>query len=371
MPEHGRRSIAGGTGRQRQLLQLLAVLFTLHCSPFVGPAAAQQQQEEAFVRRSVVEEFTGTWCGNCPRGMVGIERLEADFGDRFIGIAIHTGVGEPMQIPTYPDLQTALLPGSGAPSCAIDRVQHRFDPYAGSGSRGYNHYGIDLDFAAALAMPTEAKVELAAQWADAQQWDVRFSVTTTFNIDSPTAPYPLVLVLTEDGLTGSGEGWQQTNYYSLSYEEGAGTEYSDDDMQPWREAPYHADGVVYNHVAVNTLGALGGIAGSISAPIAAYVPQTYTDVLTTLASHTLRIIQDKSRLSAVAMLINTETGQVVNAAKAPVADYGQSGIKAPSTLKPQPSNLNPQISNPYDLQGRPASGAQKGVRIGNGKKHLP
>ena len=46
-----------------------------------------QTAQEPFVRRSVVEEFTGTWCGHCPRGIVGMERLSEDFGDRFIGIA--------------------------------------------------------------------------------------------------------------------------------------------------------------------------------------------------------------------------------------------------------------------------------------------
>ena len=70
---------------------------------------AQTDQSAGFVRRCVVEEYTGTWCGNCPRGIVGLSRLAEDFGDRFIGIAIHTGDSEPMVIPTYP----SLVPGAG------------------------------------------------------------------------------------------------------------------------------------------------------------------------------------------------------------------------------------------------------------------
>ncbi|MBQ8097635.1 MAG: hypothetical protein IJ243_11255 [Prevotella sp.] len=343
----------------RLAIGLLLVLFALSSCPL--------RAQEAFVRRSVVEEFTGTWCGNCPRGIVGMQRLAEDFGDRFIGIAIHIGVGEPMLIPTYPDVQTDLMPGSGAPCCAIDRVKFKFDPYAGSGRRGYNHYGIDQDFAAALNVPTEAKVELTAQWDDEYQWDVRFNVVTTFNIDSPTAPYRLVLVLTEDGLTGTDDSWRQTNYYSLDYEAGAGANFADDDMKAWREAPYHVENVVYNHVAVNTMGIRSGIAGSISAPIVAWQPQTYSSTLTTLASHAQRIIQDKNRLSAVVMLINTETGQVVNAAKAPVAPYGQSGIK---DTEAHTSGQPLTAGKAYDLQGRQQPSSHKGIYIRNGKKQL-
>ena len=75
------------------------------CHLSFSPAGAQEQ--EPFIRHSVVEEFTGTWCGNCPRGIVGMQRLEEDFGDRFIGIAIHTGTGEPMVIPSYYSPRTA------------------------------------------------------------------------------------------------------------------------------------------------------------------------------------------------------------------------------------------------------------------------
>jgi len=340
---------------------VLALLFTIHYLLSVSTAGAQ----EPFVRRSVVEEFTGTWCGNCPRGMVGMERLSEDFGDRFIGIAVHTGIGEPMLIPAYPDVQTDRIPGSGAPSCIIDRVEFKYDPYSGSGQRGAFHYGIDLDFEAALSMPTEAKVELAAEWNDENQWDVRYIVNTTFNIDSPTAPYRLMLVLTEDGLTGTADSWRQTNYFSDDYSDSAGKKYQDDDMKTWREAPYYAPGIVYNHVAVNSNGIRTGIAGSITAPIIAWQPQTYVGTVTTLASHALRIIQDKERLHAVAILINTETGNVVNAAQSAVLPYGADGIRSFNSVGASPSDAC------YDLQGRRLDAEPSaGVYLRNGKKYI-
>jgi thiol-disulfide isomerase/thioredoxin len=300
---------------------------------------AQTDQSAGFIRRCVVEEYTGTWCGNCPRGIVGLNRLAEDFGDRFIGIAIHTGDSEPMVIPTYP----SLVPGAGGiPACTIDRAG-KLDPYSGGGSRGAFHYGIDVEFAYRLNQPTEAGLELTAQWNDQQQWDVRFTATTTFCIDSPDAPYRLAFILLEDGMKGEGKAWQQVNYFSTETDFTDSKNYSDDDMKVWREAPYLVSDMVYDHVPVNTLGIKDGIAGSISAPIVSGESQTFSSLVTTI---NVRVIQDKERLSAVAILLNTQTGEIVNAAKASILPYGTDGIL------PAVSN-EPPYRQSYDLLGRP------------------
>lgn len=335
-------------------ISLLFIIYHL----FISPAGAQTP----FLRRSVVEEFTGTWCGHCPRGMVGMERLAEQFGDRFIGIAVHTGSGEPMVIPSYPDMQEVLLPGSGAPSCVINRAAFKFDPYSGSGQRGATHYGIDIDFQASLNMPAEAKVDLVAQWADEYQWDVRFTATTTFAIDSDDAPYRLIFVLTEDGLKGTADNWMQTNYFSADFTPSEGNNYTDDDISSWRQAPYKVAGVEYNHVAVNTLGIKSGIDGSIKAPVKAYEPQVYSANMTTLASHATRLIQDKNRLHAVAMLIDTATGQVMNAAQTDILPYGADGIKEIGTTPTSVGHTS------YDLGGRPIMNGR--IAIQNGKKYI-
>lgn len=316
---------------------------------------ADPDAKPAFVRRSVVEEYTGTWCGNCPRGMVGLQRLTEDFGDRCIAIAVHTSLAgnEPMQISSYPD----LLPGSGVPACTIDRGE-KLDPYSGSQSRGVYHFGLDADFAARLAEPAEAGLELTAQWADDYQWDVRLTATTTFAADSPTAPYRLAFVLLEDGLKGEGKDWAQVNFFSTAAGYEDSKTYTDDDMKLWRDAPYQVTGVEYNHVPVNTLGIKGGIQGSIQAPIVSYEPQTYSNTITTL---NVKVIQDKSRLTAVAMLLNTETGRIVNAAKAAILPYGAAAVRDAVAPGQQPAET-------YDLQGRRVTRPQKGLYIRGGKK---
>lgn len=336
--------------------KLYLILFFVHIISSGLSAQGSKKAELTFPRRVVMEEFTGTWCGNCPRGMVGISRLAEDFGDKVISIAIHSGSSEPMQIYTYPSIQ----PSGGIPACMLNRGS-KLDPYSGSGSRGYNHYGIDVDVAALLTEPAEADVALTAIWNDDNLWDVRFYVTTTFGFSSDEADYGLAFILLEDGLSGTGKQWMQTNYYSESYDSNVINKYGDDDMAVWREAPYYVGDMVYDHVPVNTYGIKEGISGSIKAPIVCGEKQGYTDIITTLNN---KVIQDKSRLYAVVLLIDRTTGRIVNADRAEIQPYGTSAIE--TTVATQPAD-----GKTYNLQGqqvtRPDS---KGIYIRNGKKHL-
>ena len=320
------------------MMLLLAAMFSLDGS----------SQTTSYPRMVVVEEFTGSWCGWCPRGTVGLERLQQDFGDRVILIAVHTGDGEPMVLPAYPN----LVPGTGGvPSARIDRGD-KVDPYVGTLTEA--HYGINLDVEAALRQPSEAKVELSAQWADAQQWDVSFTVSTTFAQSSETAPYALAFVLTEDSLRGQGKSWAQRNFYTNS------EDYLDDDMKFWRESADYVTNVAFNHVAVATLGITKGVSGSIQAPIVAGEPQQFTRKVTTLNN---KVIQDKSRLTAVVLLLNTETGRVVNAAKSAVLPFDTNSIAAP--VAPAASD-----GHCYNLGGQriPAPRGSKGLYIRQGRK---
>ena len=45
--------------------------------------------DERFARRVICEEYSGFWCGFCPRGMVGMELMKEAHPDRFIAVAVH------------------------------------------------------------------------------------------------------------------------------------------------------------------------------------------------------------------------------------------------------------------------------------------
>lgn len=104
-----------------------------------------------------------------------------------------------------------------------------------------------------------------------------------------------------------------------------------------------------------------GISGSIKAPIVCGEKQGYTDIITTLNN---KVIQDKSHLYAVVLLIDRTTGRIVNADRAEIQPYGTSAIE--TTVATQPAD-----GKTYNLQGQQVTCPDsKGIYIRNGKKHL-
>lgn len=314
-----------------------------------------------FERRSVVEEFTGTWCGNCTRGIVGMRNLAREFGDRFIGIAVHSstnssGAGEPMYNKAYHT--TGVVP-TGIPKCTIDRAVTTH-PY--EGTTGGTHYGLNKDFAAALAVPAEAKVEVTAKWENANRNYIVCTAQTTFGMDSQTAPYALIFVITEDGLHGEGKEWAQVNYYATE----TNRTFTDADMDEMYAAPYYITDMTYDHVALASLGVRNGEPGSITAPIVKGQAQTFTGRVMMRGN---TIMQNPYNLTAVAMLVNTSTGAIVNANTAPVESFDGDAITAPRT------DQGAQRHVVYDLSGRQIANATwakgsmpRGVYVVDGRK---
>ena len=294
-------------------------------------------------RRSVVEEYTGTWCTNCPRGTVGMENLSRDFGDRFVGIAVHSN--DPMALSAY----QPLVP-SGIPRCSMDRTV-QCDPYMGLVSD--YHYHAGEAFQLLLSQPSEADVTLTACWADADQTAISYQALTTFYMNADQADYALAFILTADGLRGTTSDWHQVNG-----ESGRNT-YPDEDMARFRNAPDPVVDIEYNHVAVAIEGITTGMAGSIASPIVSGQAQAFSRTYSLLGN---RLIQDKSRLQANVLLLNTTTGQVVNAAKCAIAAYDPAAVPSVAIVS-QPTERWATLSGQ-----RIAAPTRPGLYIHNGRK---
>lgn len=295
------------------------------------------------VKRTVMEELTGTWCPNCPRGLVGLRLLEEQFGDRFIGIAIHDD--DPMELELYNKsafVKSVSQQMGGRPSCSIDRTVN-CDPYMGIGNE--MHFNADFVVGELLKQPATADVEIQAQWTDEAQTSITLDAMTTFRYSAESNPYALMLVLTADSLTGDTDKWLQVNKLSGS------TEY-DADLTEFTQGERYMK-LAYNHVPVFADGVEKGIAGSIAPTLTADETQHYQR---TIDMTTNTIMQDKNRLHAIAMLIDSSTGQVVNAAKAHVTAYNAQGISRVNTA-------TTSVNRCYDLQGRRVDGRQKGIVI--------
>jgi len=156
-------------------------------------------------RRTVVEELTGTGCGWCPRGMIGMQKLSDAYGDQVIGIAFHNyNQNDPMWCDYA---STDDLPITSAPRCAIDRKDY-VDPFFGNEA---TQNGIVNEVADYLSLPATADLTMRAVWTDANCNEIHIESNLEAFADDD---YELVYVLTADGLSAESVAWRQANYYA-------------------------------------------------------------------------------------------------------------------------------------------------------------
>lgn len=73
-----------------------------------------------FVNRVLVEEYSGTWCGNCPRILYGTELLKEQT-DKAVSVQIHLSGGDPFISPSGNSLASSQGV-SGVPTGKINRT---------------------------------------------------------------------------------------------------------------------------------------------------------------------------------------------------------------------------------------------------------
>ena len=144
----------------------------------------------------VGEEATGTWCQWCPRGAVYMDLFEEQYGYYWVGIAVHNG--DPMTDATY-DTGIGSMIG-GYPSAVVDRGAD-VDPSA-----------MNADFLDRLLTEPSGVITNGAIW-DPVTRELQVSVKSTFS-QSVNNDYRLACVLSEDGVTGTDAGYNQSNAYA-------------------------------------------------------------------------------------------------------------------------------------------------------------
>ena len=269
------------------------------------PSAALQMAflAETPKHKPLMEEYTGTWCGWCPRGMAAMEAMAKLYGDDFVGVAFHEG--DAMQI-------TNSFPReiSGYPGCTIDRVGDSVDPFGGSAG---GSLGIRNDWTRRAAVIAPAALALEAYWGDEAKTLIEVKSTTSFVRNLSDNPYRLTYILVADDLSGSGRYWSQVNNY------GGQTGYdSDPYLGPLTKLPGTVIGMKFKDVAIQ-LSCQGPAALEESLPASVNDIDDYEHTFTfNITNNTL--VQDKTKLRVVAALVNTQSGEVVNAEKATVTD---------------------------------------------------
>lgn len=341
--------------------------------------------EKSADRVSVVEEQTGTWCGWCPRGHVGLELLNKQLGDKVITLAGHFFGDEttvdPMNIYQLTNNSTQAeayadygwvtmsmaqgLGGGGFPGAMFDRALVA-DPYMGintkKGKNGTYEFGAtELVKTMQELIPSEADFSMTATWADDKNTDIKVDLTTTFNYDRfGEFPYGVAFVLSENGMTGKGATWKQTNYYSKLLGAQGASDYNNPDMSAWFKGGSYVS-TTYDNVVVQAWNPLGttALVKSKESDIMKGEAIPFSEKLTVNSD----LIQNYDNLTLSALLVNLNSGAIVNAAKVVLG-------KCAAGIEDVNSEANSNVVSRYNVNGMRINGAQKGlniVKLANGK----
>lgn len=294
----------------------------------------------SFSRKIVMEEATGTWCGWCPRGIVGIELLNKKYPDNFIAIAVHDDTMRPASdsYAAYFDKVT------GYPTSYINRSEW-IDPR----SFAYKDTKIQNMLSDCIA-----GITAQASFVDNEE---KVKVNTEcqfgFNVNGSTE-YRIAYVLVEDSVGP----YNQKNYYS----DPTTADDESNDMNWW----IHQGSVVstiYNDVARKIYDDYYGVSGSL--------PTSITEGDIYKSEYTLELpdnVQNPKNLKVVTLIINCSTGEILNADRTAITGSLPSGIATVVTDANESFDI-------YNLQGvkvrskvNTAKGLTKGIYIVNGKK---
>lgn len=261
----------------------------------------------------IAEEATGTWCGWCPRGAVFMDQMAEDFPETFIGVAVHNS--DPMEVTAY-DNGVGSFPGfSGYPSVIVER-NSIIDP-----SELPTWYPTRIDDVQPLKASIEASYDEATGEGTA-------TVSAEFVTELTGIDYRFNFILTEDNVTGTSAGYNQTNYYAGG---GYGT------MGGYEDLPssVDADDMVYDFVARTLDEGWDGTEGSIPTSVVADDIATYT------YNFEIEDEWEVAEMNAIVFVINNATGEILNSASAKIAvQSAVSDIKGIDDvdLYPNPAN---------------------------------
>ena len=279
-----------------------------------------------FRRRVVCEENTGLWCGWCPRGMVGLELMKERYPDSFIAVSVHGGDvleidrNEPFNYAKFTDSQL------GAPSCVVNR-SFSGDPF----------YDIQNLYNMASASENHIAYDLTAQWdSDSTHLTMNSTFFSDIVIDSPQ--YHAAYIVTEDSVTG----YAQANYYAQTPEQ---------EFYGWEQKGTRTTDCYFNDLA---RGIFACYDGELCSPKSMQAETPYHHQYTLQLPPT---VIDKRQVHVVGLIIDHQTGYIVNAAYVTPLSEQEMGVD-------HENNDRKVLSTDYyDIQGRKLSNPAPGLNV--------
>jgi len=300
----------------------------------------------------VGEEGTGTWCGWCPRGAVFMDMMASKYDGFWAGIAVHNG--DPMVVSDYDAAIGGLI--GGYPSALVDRGTD-IDPSQ-----------MEAAFLSRVVLAPAATFAMNGSFNSSNS-QLTVNVTTTFQT-ATSGDWRILMVLTEDDVTGTGSGYNQTNYYAGG---------SNGVMGGYEALanPVPAAQMHYEHVARDIEPSFTGIQNAFTASIA------QNDAFNNTFNFTINAAWELNHMHAI-VILRHPNGSIENAGMLDLSslvtgvDDNASSVNA--RLYPNPAadlsqveinlDVNSTVSmEVYDLQGKVIATRDYGVL--NGKQLLP
>lgn len=203
-------------------------------------------------KKPLYEEATGTWCGWCPRGTVGMENLAEEHPGEAAQVAVHNN--DPMAVPAYDALIGTYI--EGYPQIVYDR-------------RVIDDPGNILDaHAGQRSLFGFAEVTMGEVAIDELEATIPVTITPSVNIEGGK----VAIIVTESNIRGVGTPWNQVNYYANN---AAGP------LQGWETQAAAVPNTFFHFVGRSIEPDVNG--GELTLPATMVADETYTiDLVTTL-----------------------------------------------------------------------------------------
>jgi len=302
-------------------------------------------------RRTLIEEGTGTWCGNCPGGALALEYMEKNYPDKVVSIAVHND--DPMEIAAYNDF-------CQYPAFPMMLVDRKYLGLPAELDEDYNYSflvpgsGVEYFFQLAQRFIAEAELSGTATLTDANKNRLEIKVESRFINDCKSSGYDIALILLEDSVTApDGSMYPQSNYYASTKYTFVGKKDTILNSGGWGELP----GTVrmkYDHVARAAYnGSFNGYGNNSQLPATIEGGKVYTSLFTwDIPEGTVNHMENCS----VVALMTDATGYIVNCYKMPV-------ITDPSAIGHIENTANATITAIYTPNGAQVNKLQKGINI--------
>ena len=282
-------------------------------------------------RKVVVEDFTGMWCGWCPRGIAAMEYMQKHYPESFIGIAAHDG-----DVLSTPDYAYVLAKYRGRPYVLMNRTTRVNSFVPKNELERERDAGADMD------------VDISAVW-DEEKKKISITSTTTFRLDASEGNYALAYVLTEDGIKTTRA--QNNNFAGDMSLKGVSEE-----AEFFMNSGQAIYDMTNNHVAIAAKHITNGLEGIVRAPFVADKPIVHETSFDNIAQY--KKIQNKDNLSVCVLLIDTSNGKIANANKCKIQTANATGIES-TTI----DNKEKHVVARYTVYGEFISAPVKGINI--------